>query len=147
LRVNFNKIKIRVRKLSKVLIIEDDRVSLAILHKILKDMGHTTYLAKTGEEGWNLCLSVEPDLVVADILLPQGDGLTLTQRIKSHPQLKNIPIILISGVYKGSAFQADVKNLAIEAYLPKPIDHQKLKKEVKRILIKNTSDEKANHSG
>ncbi|HDJ24436.1 MAG TPA: response regulator, partial [Candidatus Aminicenantes bacterium] len=83
----------------------------------------------------------------ADILLPQGDGLTLTQRIKSHPQLKNIPIILISGVYKGSAFQADVKNLAIEAYLPKPIDHQKLKKEVKRILIKNTSDEKANHSG
>lgn len=132
--------------MSKILIVEDDRISLALLHKILKEMGHTTYLAKTGEEGWNLCQSVRPELVITDILLPQVDGITLIQRIRSHPQLNSIPIILISGVYKGSAFQADVKNLEIEAYLPKPIDPKKLKIEVTRALSKKEPDENANHS-
>jgi len=120
--------------LSKIVIIEDDRISLALLHKILKDMGYTTYLAKTGEEGWNLCLSIKPDLIIADILLPQVDGLALAQRIKTHPRLSHIPIILVSGVYKGSAFQADIQKLEVDAYLPKPIDTQKLKQEVTRLL-------------
>lgn len=127
--------------MSKIVIIEDDRISLALLHKILKDMGHTTYLAKTGEEGWNLCLSIKPDLIIADILLPQVDGLALAQRIKTHPRLSHIPIILVSGVYKGSAFQADIQKLEVDAYLPKPIDAQKLKLEVNRLLHPEASKE------
>lgn len=104
---------------SRIWIVEDSQLVRGLVQSTLVNSGYTRIRAfSDGLQAWNAIeSSVEtgdlPDLVLTDIEMPQMDGLALTKSIKSHPQLKHIPVILFSSLitpdttHKGKQVGAD----------------------------------------
>ena len=85
---------------SKVLIVDDDPQNLYILLEILKS-NYAIVAAKNGTKALEFATQKPyPDLIVLDVMMPDVDGYTLCQTIKSQPETQDIPIIFISALDK-----------------------------------------------
>jgi CheY-like chemotaxis protein len=106
----------------KILVIDDDRVTLTMLEMVLSRHGFQVLIAKDGAEGWDLVWKERPNVVISDMLIPKIHGLELCSRIKQDPELKKIKVILMTAVYKGVSFQSDAKESGADYFVEKPID-------------------------
>ena len=117
----------------KVLIIEDDEKVGSFLLRGLKAEGYLTQLVTDGLHALQIARQFEPDVIVLDRMLPQVDGLTLCQQIRSQ----EIPsrILILSAL---SEVDERVKGLRAGAddYLGKPFHFEEL---LARILLLHTS--------
>ena len=120
----------------KILIIDDDRGTLTMLKTILSRHGYQTFSAEDGEAGLELIGKIKPDAVVCDMLIPRLPGLELCKTIKQNSRLKDIKLILITGVYKGAAFQAEAKKSGAVHYMKKPVDTKGLLDRLDELLTK-----------
>lgn len=118
----------------KILIIDDDRVTLTMLEMILSRHGYQVLSAKDGAEGFELAAKEKPGVVISDMLIPKIHGLDLCTKIKQDPQLKDIKIILMTAVYKGAAFQFEAKDSGADHFIQKPIDTNELLDKLDKLL-------------
>jgi DNA-binding response OmpR family regulator len=81
-----------------ILIAEDEASILRILTDTLKENGFETIQAKNGHEGLALALEKHPDLILLDILMPQMDGLTVMNKLRSEKWGKGVPVIILTNV-------------------------------------------------
>ncbi|MFN3742035.1 MAG: GAF domain-containing protein [Anaerolineales bacterium] len=82
----------------EVLIIDDNAEDLRLLEKTLREGGHyRPILAEGGEKGWNMLLQHRPHAIILDLFMPDLDGFTLLERMRTSPELRDIPVIVISG--------------------------------------------------
>ncbi|MBZ5535565.1 MAG: response regulator [Acidobacteriia bacterium] len=91
--------------MKKVLIIEDDLVIAAIYSNKIELGGYQVDVALDGEEGMNKLDSFKPDLVQLDLILPKIPGLEIIKSIRSKPELKSLPIVVVSNGYDGDMFR------------------------------------------
>ena len=119
---------------SKILIIDDDRVTLTMLEMILSRHGYKVLSAKDGAEGFELASKEKPDVMISDMLIPKIHGLELCTKIKEDPLLKDIKIILMTAVYKGATFQFEAKESGADHFIEKPIDTNDLLDKLKELL-------------
>ena len=120
----------------KILIIDDEVDILSYFEAIFQDSGYHAVLATNGVEGFELAKSEKPDLITLDITMPTQSGLKVYRQYKKHPELKNIPIIIITAVedFMGAYFD-ELKELGPpEAIFYKPIDPRKIMKLIAEIL-------------
>jgi DNA-binding response OmpR family regulator len=80
-----------------ILIVEDDPVGRQILHTALREQSFDTILAPDAMSALTLARSRQPSLIVLDLGLPAGGGLTFLQRLRVFPALATIPVIVVSG--------------------------------------------------
>jgi len=80
----------------KILIVEDEEILLNLLEKKLINEGYKVFLARDGEEGLKLIREVKPDLILLDIVMPKRGGFEVMTEMAGDPDLKNIPVIVIS---------------------------------------------------
>ena len=80
----------------KILIIEDEEIMTNLLQKKLEQEGYDVEVARDGEEGLRLIREIWPDLILLDIIMPKISGLWVMEEINKNPNLKRIPIIVIS---------------------------------------------------
>lgn len=120
----------------KILIVEDEQDILAYFEAIFQDNGYDTVLAKDGIEGFELAKSEKPDLIALDITMPMQSGLKLYRQFKDHPELKNIPVIIITAHDDFlEIFIDDLKEYAPpEGIFYKPIDPKGILKLIAEIL-------------
>jgi DNA-binding response OmpR family regulator len=108
----------------KILVCEDNTLTLKILEISLKKMGHEVILATDGEQGMNLLESEDIQLLITDINMPYNNGLELVQYVRKKYG-KQIPIIIVSNIN-----HAETRNHAIElgvdGYITKPFDPEEL---------------------
>lgn len=107
----------------------------------LKDALQPYYLileATNGKEGWQKALSCHPQLVVSDISMPEMNGISLSQKIKSDKRTSHIPIILLTAI---SGEEDQIKGLQSGAndYLTKPFNFDILNTKIKNLLLYNRS--------
>jgi CheY-like chemotaxis protein len=105
----------------RVLIVEDNPLSLELLTELVEAEGHRVIIALSGTEALSLARAELPDLILMDIQLPGLDGLTATRALKAEPETKEIPVVGISA----HALREDVERAlqaGCVAYLPKPLD-------------------------
>ena len=119
---------------SKILVIDDDRVTLTMLEMILSRHGYHVLSAKDGAEGFELAVKEKPDAVISDMLIPKIHGLELCTKIKQDPQLKDIKIILMTAVYKGAAFKFQAKESGADHFIEKPINTNNLLEKLKELI-------------
>ncbi len=81
-------------KQMRLLLVEDDEKIAAFVEKGLKSSGFAVDIARTGVEGLDLAMGADFDTLIIDIMLPEMDGLTLIERLRT--QGKNTPIIVLS---------------------------------------------------
>jgi len=120
----------------KVLIIDDDRVTLTMLEMILSRHGYLTLSAKDGAEGLEIAIKEKPDAVISDMLIPKIHGLDLCAKIKQDPQLREIKVILMTDVYKGAAFHFEAKKSGADHFIEKPIDTNELLDKLDQLIAK-----------
>ena len=114
----------------KILIIDDEPDIVMYLTTLLEDHDYNVVSASDGQEGLELAKKEIPDLMCLDIMMPKKTGVTLYQEIKTDPDLKQIPCIIISAYesaysFKGQAFRRLVKDKTIPPplkFFEKPLD-------------------------
>jgi PAS domain S-box-containing protein len=85
--------------INEVLVIDDDPNDLRLVEKILNE--HSQYkpvLAEGGLNGWETLLAHPPQAIILDLFMPELDGFTILERMRSTAKLRDIPVVVISGV-------------------------------------------------
>lgn len=83
--------------MAKILIVEDEMISLHKGMDILKQLGHEPIPAKTGAEAAEAIRKQIPDAILLDVILPDTDGFEFGKKLKAHPRTQNIPIAFVTG--------------------------------------------------
>jgi response regulator RpfG family c-di-GMP phosphodiesterase len=119
----------------KILIAEDDKNMRMVIGYVLSaSWGFELVEAENGMDAWKLLESgLRPDLCIIDIMMPVMDGLLLVQRIRFHPDMRHLKIIISSSTQERYRI-AEAKSLDLSGYLIKPFTAAKLQDEVRRIL-------------
>jgi CheY-like chemotaxis protein len=126
----------------KVLVVDDDPDIRMLNKSIVEECGYTPIEAENGEEGLKMAKKENPDLIILDVLMPKQSGVRLYRELVTHKSLKDIPIILLSGIAK-STFLRSQKALTQfggaevpepEVYLEKPIEPEELANRIKEAL-------------
>ncbi|MGY3212693.1 hybrid sensor histidine kinase/response regulator transcription factor [Mucilaginibacter sp. HD30] len=116
-----------------ILIVEDDDDFRAYLKDSLKDY-YQVIEAADGLEGWKKVLSLHPQLVVADVNMPNMSGVELSQKIKMDKRTNQLPVILLTAL---GGEQAQIRGLRSGAndYLTKPFNFQILNEKIRNLLM------------
>ncbi len=104
----------------KILVVEDDPVSLKLVRDVLQAYGYDTEEATNGEEAVDRAVERRPDLIVMDIRLPGINGLEATRRLRSDPRTAAIPIVAVTAQAMPED-EARIMAAGCQAYLPKPL--------------------------
>lgn len=80
----------------RVLVVDDSITVREMERKLLQNRGYQVDVAINGMEGWNTVRTGNYDLVISDIDMPRMNGIELVRHIKNHPQLKSLPVIIVS---------------------------------------------------
>lgn len=119
--------------MSKILCVEDSEDNLFTLHKRLSMAGFEVKVAANGAEGVDWAKTLHPDLIVMDLRLPGMDGWEATRRLKTQPETKHIPIIVVtadtSEKSREKAFAA-----GCDEFETKPVNFEKLVKTIHALL-------------
>ncbi|GAA0077785.1 response regulator transcription factor [Clostridium sp. CTA-5] len=106
----------------KILIIEDDKLIAELERDYLEISGFETEIAMNGEEGLNLALNKEFDLILLDVMLPNKDGFEICREIRNS---KEIPILMVTAK-KESIDKIRGLGLGADDYIVKPFDPSEL---------------------
>jgi CheY-like chemotaxis protein len=122
--------------MKKILVVEDDPVNQMILSDFLSANGYLTVAASSGPEGIEKFDSEAPDLMLVDVQLPRKNGFELVREIKSRPNSKAPPILLMSAVYSDRDQSSRTIQLGAlaDGYLSKPFDLVQLLSQVRKLL-------------
>jgi two-component system nitrogen regulation response regulator GlnG len=114
-----------------VVIVDDEKDICGILATLLRREGVTSLLAHDGETALKMVRLNEPDMVLADVCMPDMDGMVLLERIKELDP--DLPVVLITGYAKVRGAIEAMKKGAHD-YLAKPFDHAEVLRVVHRAL-------------
>lgn len=119
--------------MAKILIVEDEPSIVFVLCELLRGQGYETVSASSGEEGLKkLKEKPVPDLVIIDLNMPGIKGKDVILFMRSDEELKDIPVIIITGsVYNTADFPAEC---TYQAILEKPFDLNKMLQKVMELV-------------
>src|SRR5947209_386287 len=104
----------------KVLIIDDEEDNLVVFRQMLEREGFAVATASSSADGLLAAVDSKPDLILCDVVMPDGNGVSVCRRLRNDERTKAVPIILMSGVHKGSPDQVKGIEQGADDYLPKP---------------------------
>ncbi len=82
---------------TSILIADDEESVRELLSTMFTKDGHAVYTAATGTEAVRIAYEKKPSLIIMDITMPEMDGYEATSRIKEDPELKETPVIFLTG--------------------------------------------------
>lgn len=128
----------------KVLIVEDEagiRSSLANAYSWSEMECELLGCAASGIEALEICLKVQPDIIISDIVMPGIDGLTFLKYIKDkYPEIQ---FIILTG-HRNFDYAKDALNIGASYFMLKPINYEELKENICRLAsqIVNSNEER-----
>lgn len=128
---------------SKILIIDDSIEHIKILIALLDDL-YDVYFAKSGREGLAILPSVNPDIILLDIMMPDMDGFAVCELIKKEHLWQETPVIFISAQ---GADEDETKGLELGAidYITKPFSPAIVRARIKNHLQLRTAMQELQH--
>jgi DNA-binding response OmpR family regulator len=105
--------------MTKILLIEDDALLIRMYQKKLELDGYEVVLASDGEDGLKKFKSVQPDLVLLDVMMPKMNGFDVLTAAKKDKDTQNIPVILLTNLGSNDKDTEKGLELGAVAYLIK----------------------------
>lgn len=126
----------------RILLIEDEEDIAALIKLQAELSGYKLHVEVDGINGYRAIEREKPDLVILDIMLPGENGLDVCRKMKSLPELKNIPVLILSA--KGEELDIVLGlELGADDYVQKPFSPKVLFSRIKAILRRGKEPEKA----
>jgi DNA-binding response OmpR family regulator len=120
--------------MAKILIVDDEHLTIEMLSTFLSLIGHQAVGALSNRQTWDKLAYEEPDAVLLDIMLPDGNGLEICRKLREGEKTKNLPIIMISAHFPPMTREAT--DAGANGYLTKPIKLDALKNALGEVGIK-----------
>lgn len=118
--------------MAKILVVDDEAIVVEILTKRLKAKGYAVISARDGVEGYKKATEERVDLILLDVIMPNCDGFTMLQKLRSNESTCRTPVIMLTAKTElDSIIQA--KNLLAD-YILKPIDFDALLKYIRKYI-------------
>jgi PAS domain S-box-containing protein len=105
-----------------VLVIDDDTNACDLISRVVAREGFRVVTASSGEQGLRLAKTLRPTLITLDVMLPKTDGWSVLAALKRSPELRDIPVIMITMVDDRNLGYA----LGASEYLTKPVEREYL---------------------
>jgi signal transduction histidine kinase/CheY-like chemotaxis protein/HAMP domain-containing protein len=119
----------------KVLVIDDDDDFRIVIRRHLERAGYHVLDANSGAEGLRMAREAHPDVITLDLMMPGMSGWELLARLSDDPELRSIPVMIISAVAdQNSGFR--VLHLEATAYMAKPIDTSELARRIDSLVAR-----------
>ncbi len=122
--------------MKKVLVIEDDRAYQRIVANTLAGSDYEVVRAEDACQGYQFALDHDPSVIILDLKLPAGDGLTILKRMRNNAATRKIPIIVLTSI-QDEEYKSQVVNEGVDAFLEKPVEEKKLLSTIEDVLKKS----------
>ena len=120
-----------------ILLVEDYEETRMMLRSWLEKRGYRLVEAGDGQEAVELAPLAHPDLILMDLRLPELNGIAATRRLRQHPDLRNVPVVVVSAL-DPELFRHAAFSVGCVQYLSKPIDLTKLQDLLNLLLPNHT---------
>jgi len=123
----------------KILLVDDDKSFVESNTDLLEAYGYEICTAYDGASGFNIALREKPDLMVLDVMMAhETEGFEIAQKIRKEPELKNMKVLLVSGITRQMNLQYKLEPndswLPVDRVMEKPIDPARFIAEVEKLL-------------
>jgi two-component system phosphate regulon response regulator PhoB len=126
--------------MARILIVEDEGDIREVLEYNLKRDGHEVSLTSTAKEGLRQARERRPDLVLLDLMLPDGSGTELCKVLRQDPALRGVRVVMLTA--KGEEIDRVIGfELGADDYVVKPFSVRELLLRVQAVLRRTSSDE------
>lgn len=124
-----------------ILIVDDIVANARLLQRLLARDGHRVIFAQDGEEALERVRHDHPDLVLMDVIMPTLDGFETCRRLKTDPETRLVPVVLITAL-QGSRDRVRGLEVGADDFLTRPVNTAELTARVRSLLrIKRFTDE------
>ena len=127
--------------MAKILIVEDDSLMLRLYQKAFGFENYEVETASNGEEGIEKAREIKPTLMLLDVMMPKMDGLTVLDKLKSDPETKSIPVIVLTNLAGTQDAETALAKGAVKYIVKSEHDPREVVGIVKEVLAGYTRDE------
>jgi len=118
---------------ASVLLVDDHEQNLELLQAYLEELGCATSMARDGLQAVEAIEKNPPDLVLLDVMMPKLSGYQVCEKIKSDPDTRDIPVIMVTALGEISDVERAV-DVGADDFLTKPVHQLELVTRVKSLL-------------
>lgn len=117
-----------------LLMVDDTEANLAFKLSLLEPAGYRVLTAGGGDEAFALARAQHVDLILSDVVMDQGNGFDLLQRVRADAELHRMPFVFLTATARDDASRDHGLALGADAYLVRPIEPQRLLAELRARL-------------
>jgi two-component system, OmpR family, phosphate regulon response regulator PhoB len=126
----------------RVLVVDDEQDVRVFMKTLLETNGYKPVVAEDGKQGLEMVRAKKPALIILDVMMPKESGIFMYRELKKDPDLKEIPVIMVSALSKKTFFHSqqvldDYEGGQIvepAAYIEKPPEAEELLEVIRKIL-------------
>jgi PAS domain S-box-containing protein len=120
----------------KILAVNDSSDQLELKKILLLNAGFRVLTAQSGNEAYTVAQRERPDLIISDVMMPDGDGIELCRLIRADEKLRFTPILLVSALQKNTATVVEGIEVGADDYMELPYEPTRLIAKAARLIEK-----------
>jgi CheY-like chemotaxis protein len=121
--------------MKKVLIVDDEMDMRIFISTLLETSGYKPFATRDGKEGLEKAKTVNPDVIILDVMMPGEGGVYMYRKLKSDKMLRHIPVIMLSAVAKKTFTHfLNMLNIRIEEEIPHPDSYMEKPPDAEELL-------------
>lgn len=124
---------------ARILLVEDEASLIELLDLVLSNCGYKISSVTDGSQVLDRVRQEKPDLIILDIMLPKLNGFEVCQRIKTDPELKHIPILILSALVQKGEIELGIR-MGADIYVTKPFQNSHLIEAIETLLRRKGAD-------
>ena len=126
----------------RVLVVDDEMDLRTFISTLLESNGYKAVVAENGEQGMAKVREKKPDMITLDVMMPKESGIKMYRDIKTNPEYRDIPVLIISGLARKTFLHSQkvldkFKNQEVpepNGYIEKPPEPEEVIAEVQRLI-------------
>ena len=121
--------------MAKVLLVEDEELLIRMYRTKLELENFEVDIAQDGEKGLAKIREFKPDLVLLDIVLPKLNGIEVLKRIRAEPELKEIPVVILTNASIGDSVKECLEAGALGYIIKSDSTPEQLVQQIRTFLV------------
>ncbi len=118
--------------MTKILVVDDDEMTVRLLEITFRQIGYEVHSVLDSLQAVSSARSIEPDLIVLDIMMPGKDGFQVCQELRAQPCLKKTRIVFLTGA-GGLANQLTALEAGANDFMTKPIHAKEFRQRIRSL--------------